>query len=203
MAEIQNLRKTTIVLTGIILEILKSYMAQDDHWKYVWVPATDKRKVMDKVNSKIVIEPAYLFSPDVCNNRPGVYVKRGNLVFGPRVGMDDIYSVNPVTGGVKYAINANIEWGINCISKSPGEAEMLAMEVSEVLICFAPIIRRDFKFDRFGVSAIGAVGLSEEYKEFFLVPIQIQGSYNEVWQITPEALPIQGIYNNINFDGCC
>jgi hypothetical protein len=199
MAEVQNLRKTTIVLTGIILEILKSYMAQDDDWKYVWLPATDKRKIMDKVNSKIVIEPAYLFSPDICNNRPGVYVKRGDMTFGPRAGMDDIYSTTSVSGSIKYVINANLNWIINCISKSPGEAEMLAMEISEVLICFAPIIRRDFKFDRFGVSVIGAVGQTEEYKEFFLVPIKLQGSYNEVWEISPEALPIQGIYNNIEF----
>lgn len=179
----KSIRKTSIALTGIILETLRQFFGQDEIYHYLPV----------ETETKIMIEPAYLWNQKNCQNRPGVYVKREDIAFGPRLGMDDLYSFDIQKGSMKYVVNVNCSMTIFCVCKEPGIAETLATKVADLMICFAPIIKRDFCFDKFGVSRMGAVGQIEESKEFYTVPIQIDGMYDETWTITPEALAIRNI----------
>ena len=184
-----NVRKTPILLTGIILEILKAHFSQEEIWKYV----------DDEASTRIDINPSFKWDPKRTQDRPGIYVKREDIVIGPRLGMDDLYHEDMRTGEKEYAINSNVSWTVFCISPQVGEAEELAMATSDVLIFFSPLLRRDYKFDMFGVTRIGAVGKMDESREFWLVPVQVEGKFNEVWPITPEALKIQSINLKVDY----
>lgn len=186
---IDTIRKTPLVLTGIILEILKSYFQQmGSQFKYQ----------VNELNSKLIIEPSFKWNPEQCQNRPGIFVKREDITFGdPRAGMDDLHTIYPIQK--KYATFGRSAWTIYCISKVPGEAEILSEKASDCLIAFAPLIRRDFRFISFGVSKIAPIGKMEESKEFWAVPIRLHSFFSESWDLSEEAVLIRDIYLKVTF----
>lgn len=192
---ITNLRKTPLLLDGIVLELLRKYFQQQEDYRYL---------PLDKVQSKLVIEPSYLWSPESCQNRPGVFVKLGNISYGnPRLGMDDLYGNNltppfNVPDGTlrEYAIMAAVDIAVHNVSKLPGEAKILAGLTSDLLLAFAPRIRRDFAFMRFAVTGIGEIGKLEESSEFWTIPVLISAGFAETWVLEQEALRLNEVYLN-------
>jgi len=183
-------RKTSIILTGIILELLRNYFKQNDSPKYT----------NDRIHSEIDIQAAYRWTPDVTQVRPGIYVKREEITIGARRGMSDIMVEAGPSGETIYNFTYNCRWSIFCISPEVGTVEELGMTVSELLIAYAPIIKKDFNFERFNVRSIGAVGKVEEAKDFWMVPIQVDGTSNESWPLQPQALPITDIQFNDTYN---
>lgn len=189
-------RKSPLLLTGILLEIIKNFFKLEEG-KFKYDP-------IDPVASKLIIEPAYLFTPDNCQNRPGIFVRREPLgYFKPRVGIDDAYSYNPIENSkgdlIEYAIMGDIAFSVLCVGKEPGEVEQLAAKATDVLIYYSPIIRREFIFKIFRVQEIGALSQLEEHKEFWMTPISLYATFSENWTIKQAAPPL----NEILFTSKC
>ena len=188
MADLQKLRKTPLVLTAVVLEVLKNWFtANSQQFKYS----------LNKLDTKLVIQPAYEFTPEDCQNRPGLYVKRDTITpqaMG-RAGMNDLYAITPTS-----QIHANLpaaDITVFTIGKYPGEVEVLAAEALDVLLYFAPVIRSDFNLLSFAVTQVGGIGLVEEAKEFWAVPIAMQLKFSDVWELTPSGLPLKTIWMNV------
>lgn len=182
--ELQFIRKTPLVLTGIVLEILKNWFkTNSEQFKY------DE----NKLETRIVIESSYKFDPADCQNRPGIYVKLGAIQpkGRGRAGFDDVNSVYP--DSVSYTAISNGTLTVFCVSKLPGEVSQLAAEVEDVLLCFSPLIRDDFKFDIFDLASINEIGKIEESIEFWTIPIQMVFGFNETWVIKELGLKIKKI----------
>lgn len=185
---VKTLRKTPLVLTGIILQILKNWFkANSDQFKYV----------NNELESKLVIEPSFLWNPENCQNRPGLFVKRGG--YSPKgmgkAGMGDLLKLGK-NAEAQYTVLPACPLMIFCIGKMPGEVEELAWEASTVLIGMAPIIRKDFNFIGFDVDNVGEIGQVEEYKEFWTVPISITTRFAETWEVQQVAPVLKKVLVN-------
>ena len=185
---VKTIRKTPLVLSGIILQILKNWFkANSEQFKYDENPH----------DSKVVIEHSYLWAPENCQNRPGLYVKRG--AYAPkglaRAGMDDLKKIG-IDAERQYTVLPACSLAIFCVSKIPGEANKLAWEAAEVLIGMAPIIKRDFNFIAFDLESIGEVGIIEEFKEFFTIPLTISTKFAEAWQVQQIAPKLKKVLVN-------
>jgi hypothetical protein len=178
---IKPLRKSPLILTGIILQVLRQWFANNsDQFKY-----TD-----EKVNSKIDISPSYNWEPDRTQSRPGLYIKRGTYMpkgMG-RAGMEDLLRLN-IKAESDYLVLPVCPVTVFCVGKLPGEVESLAWEAAQLLIAMSPYIKKDFNFLSFNVDQVGEIGQIEEYKEFWTVPIGIATSFSEDWRIK-EAAPL-------------
>jgi len=190
MQDTNYLRKTPLVVTGIILTALKKHFMLED----------DLRYSEDNVDTKITIEPSFRWTPEACQNRPGVYVKRNAVSIGnPRAGMDDLYSYDNLLSERTYAFFMDIPFTIYCISKNPGITETIAYTCFEALTVLGPVIKKDFEFNKFIVNQIGAISQIEENKELYLIPLNLDILLNETWTLRQDAQKITGIHLDSNF----
>ena len=178
---ITTLRKTPLVLQGIILQVLKNWFKLN----------SDQFKWSDNdLESRLVIEPMYQWNPENCQNRPGVYIRR--LSYIPKgqgkAGMNDLLSIGKHSE-TQHLVLPVCPMGVVCVSKLPGEAEKLAWEISELFIALSPIIKRDFGFTDFNVDQISEISKMEESKEFWMVNIQLTLKFSEAWEIQ-EVTPV-------------
>jgi len=177
----RKIRKTPLVLTGIVLQILRNWFRRNsEQFKY-----ND-----NDLESKVVIDPSFLWNPENCQNRPGIYIKRGGYIpkgMG-KAGTDDLLKIGKHSDR-QYIVLPVCPVLVFCISKIPGEVETLAWEASQLLISLSPIIKRDFNFTAFDVERIGEIGKLNKYKEFWTVPIQVTTKFAETWELE-EATPI-------------
>ena len=184
--EIDKIRKSNLVIRGILLEILRNYFSQlDGQFKY----DSDKEKTL------LVIEPAYMWDPKDCQNRPGLYVEREDMNFRTRhgrAGMNDVYAKKDTK--TEYAVFCDTPLIVQCVSKLGGEAELLAEKTSGHLQAYAPVIRKDFCFQEFYVATIGKLQQYEESKEYYTTPIVIVTQFSEKWRLVLEALPLKDIF---------
>jgi len=170
-----KLSKNGFVIIGIFLEILKEWFSKND---------TQFKYNSDPSKSKLVIEPSYEFKPELCQQRPGLFIKRGPIApkgIG-RSGTDDLLRYKE-DASKEYLILSRSNILVMCISSLPGEAELLSWESCQLLIAMAPILKRDYNFIIFNVEQIGELNKMDEYKEFWLVPISVSLGYAEPWRI--------------------
>ena len=162
-------------MTGIILQILRNWFSinNDD---YIYIKD-------EPVRSTISIKPAYDFTPEDCQSRPGVYIKRG--VYRPRGGIkasiDDKVSVN--RDSIDYLTIPECTMIVQCVAKQPAEVDRLANNVYEPLLAMSPVIKRDFDFHNFDIVGVSPVEKIEEYKDFYRVSLQIDTRFEENWRL--------------------
>jgi hypothetical protein len=171
-------RKTPIILDGIFLELFRNYFRENsENYKY-----NDNDSI-----SKIKIEVAHLFTPEDCQNRPGLYIKRG--VYSPhgggKAGIGHVYSIGNT--GISYNLHCVCNMTTILISTLAGEVDKLAEESMSLLVAMAPIIKKDFGFDFFEVIQLSSIEQHEEQKTMFTASIETRLEFNEVWTIEKDA----------------
>jgi len=176
----KGIRKTPLVLQGIVLSILKAWFAvNSEQFKYI---------PNDELQSKLVIDPSYKWNPENCQNRPGLYVKKQDYI--PRgwgkTGMDDLLKVGK-NADIQYNVLPVCPIIVFSVGKVPGEVDILAWEAAQVLLSLSPMIKRDFNFNAFDLERIGEIGIVTEHKEFWTVPISITTKFAEAWEVTQVA----------------
>jgi len=181
--QINTIRKTPLVLQNILLEVLRNFFAgSSDQFQY----SPDAR------HTKLIVEPAFRWNAQEVQVRPAVYIKRGAFQYA-RVSIDDVKSRDATEATTEYIMMANAMVTCMCISKVAGEVELLAEEVSEVLIAFKKAIREDFGFKKFEVASINEVGILEESSEHFACPILVTMQFEESWVVKLESLKLQQV----------
>lgn len=149
----------------------------------------------DSDDTNLVIESITKWEPNLTENRPAIIIKRGPWK-KIRLGMDDRHMGYILPSGETQHEN----WWqgshiIFCITNSGAEAELLAAEVYSEMQKFGPVIRKILNLKKFEVSGVGDVNILEESRQNFVVPIEINYIYSEVWSVSQSGEPI----NSFNF----
>lgn len=189
---LKTIRKTPLVLSGIVLQLLRNWFSiNGDQFKYI---------KDDPLVTKLDIDPFYDWTPEKCQNRPGIYI-----------GIGDYYPRGMGRGGMNDLMNQNVNvnqhiilpvcpYIVNIIGKVPGEVLKLSQEAFEVLMLFSPIIKQDFNFIDFYVEKISKIEKMEEYKEFWVSSIIIQTKSAEAWQLLEQGPKIKDVLINTYTD---
>ena len=186
-----NIPKTMLSITGIVIQLLKSWFSVNgDQFLY------DE----DLHSSKLVIDMSYRRDFENIQNRPGIYVKRGAFQPGgfTKAGIDDVFSHGHMDGSVKYAKFSTCRINLFLLSKNAGEVEKLARKVYDLLVHMSPVIRRDYDFKKFDVVSIGEHQQHKESADFYQVPIVIDTMFVDIWRLKLEAPVLKNIMIEMN-----
>ena len=97
---IQRIKKTPLVIVGIVLELLRIHFGQNSV-RFPWNP--------DPEASKLILEPIDQMDFEVCQKRPAIYVARGPITY-QRIAMDDLHINNPREGEKTFTKLENTEF---------------------------------------------------------------------------------------------
>jgi hypothetical protein len=182
IAENFGVDKSPTGLSRIILEILREqFKTNSKHFIYK-EPATTE---------SLAIENATAYTRGMVSVRPGVFIKRGPVIFNKIAMGDKSMGGLRSEGTVEYQLELTGAHTVFCLSRTEGECEKLAEEVSDVLIAFKPVIRQTFDFHRFEVASIGELGILEEESEVFAVPILVNYHFSSEWTLKQESLKLK------------
>lgn len=185
---IRQTRKTPLVITSIILELLRGHFGNNSprfHW------------VKDPAQTKVILDPINKLDFEVVQKRPAVYVARGPIAFN-RVAIDDLAEVERGKGILTYAKIATCTVSCLPVSKEAGEVELLAEEVSDVLNVFTSIIKKDFNFQKFDLGVISPIGVVQENREFFTTPVTVGLQWEEIWTVEQFSVPLRAVLVHLN-----
>lgn len=186
--DIKNIAKSPFVMSGIFVTMLRNWFSESTQFKYVHG---------NTVDSKVAIEPAFLFKPEVVQDRPGLTVVRGDYGNTGRLAIDDRFA-RTSTGEIK-AFRNSCSMMINCISKMPGECEKLAEEVWCLVQLLKSQVRKDFCFLEFELGTISGLKQHEEYKDFYTISITVFTSFFITFDIVEkDSVKINKIIVKIN-----
>jgi hypothetical protein len=163
--------RSFLEITGSVLQILQQWFQVNVEEKFRWDT--------DPLKTKIEIAPSFLWSPEVTQVRPGIYVKRDGWAargMGTRTGFNDNLSYSR-TGEDTYAYMPAAQISVMVIGKHAGEAEELSNSVTYCLLALAPVIRNEFNLLAFDLEAVSGIQKTEEYKEMWVIQHQCQYKY--------------------------
>lgn len=187
------------VLTGVFTRLLQEHFASPLSIEYNGQNESAKQLEeyiwnADNTQTRIQIQPVWLYNPQDIQRRPALYVKRNTTKF-ERLGLDDGWTVNPRMEGGRV-IEVRGEWHsklvvgsytIFAVGNSGAEAELLGQEVGNHFMMMGPLLRRDLKINRLAIEEIGEVALLEEFEEHFVVPVVIAYAVTATWRIREVA----------------
>lgn len=174
-------------LSGALLTVVRRHFAQPENIEvpelrhYSW-------DIDDKL-SKILIEPVYRWKPTDIQQRPAVIVKRGPWKVG-QLGIG-----NRLLGGQELEGNAEDQHQVMvtgthsffCLGTAGLEAEEIAMEVVNCLMCFSQVIREQFCLARFLLTDIAPVSKLEECQSHFGVPVNVEYAMQWNWKLIRQS----------------
>jgi hypothetical protein len=184
---IQRIKKTPLVIVGIVLELLRIHFGQQSV-RFPWNP--------DPEATGLILEPIDQMDFEVCQKRPAIYVARGPIVY-QRIAIDDLHINNPREGEKTFSKLASCTVSCLPLSKRAGEVELLAEEVAEVLNIFTSQIKQDFNFTRFNIGSIQPPGVVQENTEFFTTPTNVLLEWDETWTIKQFSPKLKTIRLNL------
>ena len=182
MAEIKDLPQNTLAATATFLTILRRFFGTSaagivSQWAYN----------KDPLQTKIFIEMAHNLVLEQVEKRPAIVVQRGTfstrrLTFGDRKESEwPNYSEASV-----YSKEIQGTMGLNVYSLEGGEAEAIANLVFELLITTEQLLEKEFKFKWLGDVSLGTLGVAEEARSIYVVPISVGPIvYDMAWANTP------------------
>jgi hypothetical protein len=128
---------------------------------------------------------------------PSVIVKRGEQKF-TRIGLNDRGDMQyPSQLGKRSFVRTGE--GIHqvlAVSAVPGEAEGLAIELTEMFNAISPVLREELPFVDFEVAGVSALQLSDELGNQSVVAVQLAYKYEYGWAlqyVTPLVSKISSV----------
>lgn len=179
------------VLTGAFVDFAQKQFMVEENILYselrrcVWTPEDD---------SKILIAPATSWLPKKTMQRPGVLFRR-NKFETQRVSINhQRQSPNATpTGDPHYSIVWGGTFTIFCLSGQPLQAEILGTEIAKKFLGFHEVLQRDLHLLRLDVVDIDGIGILEEHKQTFVVPVNLFVAFSESWFVHKQAPPLRKI----------
>ncbi len=149
----------------------------------------------DNETTKIQIQPLYKLNLQDVQRRPALYIKR-NKWSTKKLAVNDGQSVSversAATGkitrinGDKHSRMVIGSHTIFAVAKSGAEAELIAAEVFDYLISFAPILRSELCLHNFEVLDLEEIKPVKEWTDIFTIPIVV--GYAKCWTWRLEAV---------------
>jgi hypothetical protein len=138
--------------------------------------------------SKMAIESASKWIPELTEMRPSIIIKR-NAWKRMRLGIDDrmMFHLDPDAQN-RYANWWRGSHTLFCITGDGAESEKLGAEVFRELNEFGPVVRQILDLKMFQVDEVGALlKVKPDARENYAVPVTVNYVYEEFWKINQEA----------------
>lgn len=181
-----ELRKTSTVLYGIFIELLRQlYSNPDNHPmgtpKRVWDP--------DPAKSEIWIDTELRWEDEHPEKRPAIYVQLSPIGYASLVGRKDgLMGSNLREGETHHTRSGSGTVSFVHIGQTSGEACMLADATMDYLDAFCAMIRCDFGFTTFSLVNRKALGLRQkESKDRYESVVTFEFSFQDTWTIKLES----------------
>lgn len=179
------------VLTGFFIDILRQLFAAD-----VLKQQTELQKLVwsGGDGSGILIDAAANWQPTSGGQRPALLVKRGDYKT-ERITIGDALQSTGLTpeGNQRYAVMWVGSHTIFALSTNSLMAETLAHEASRHLMRFQAVIRENLKLSRLMLTDVATLGVVEEARQTFVVPINMLVAFTEHWVVEQQAPPLRAV----------
>jgi hypothetical protein len=185
----------TEIMTGIFTRLLQQHFSDPANLSYNQNTEPGQKMLEDYIwtsdntTTKIQIQPVWKYNPQDVQRRPALYVKR-NKWETKRIAMNDGMTIGPSNGQVKGEFHVRQIDGshtVFCVGRTGAEAELLGQEVTDLLMCFAPLLREDLKLHRLEVPEVDSVALVDEDVERYVVPVTATYTAMKTWRIDKVA----------------
>lgn len=187
------------LLTGVILRLAQEHFANAANLaytidfdgvkgleNYIWTK--------DPKTTGIQIEPVTKWDPTDVQRRPAIYIKR-NKWETHKLAINDGLStavIPSISGkgagnirGEKHARGVIGSHTLFTVAKEGAEAELIAAEVFDYFMSFAPILRQEFNLLKFEVLELEDIKPVKEHQEMWVVPVVV--AYASAWTWRLEA----------------
>lgn len=151
--------------------------------------------------SKILIEPVYRWNPQNIQQRPAVIVKRGPWKF-VQLAIGSRQQGQPNLDGYeedKHSVGVLGTHSFFCMGTVGLEAEEVAQEVVNCLMCFMQAIRKQFCLTRFFVTDIAPCSKIDECQDHFATPVNVEYAMQWNWNLIRQS-PIWARLDQITLD---
>ena len=175
------------LLTGLFRGLITAHFSDANN-----IEEPDLRKLIweEGPATGILVESVYRYRADNVEKRPAVLIKRNNIN-NVRITTNDLYGAD--ARGFEHFITLWVgSHTIFVIGGTGAATEILSTEVARELTEFGPAIRTELRLEKYQVLEIGEIGILEEAKQNFVIPITVGWAYDEAWMLKPEALTLMG-----------
>ena len=176
-----DLPQNTLAVSAEFLIILRrwfQYVAGANLPQWAWNPTPSA--------SKILIELAYNIQLETIQQTPAIAIQRGS--FGTRRSTFGDKAKHEWPGYSKENLYSTEVYGtmnFNVYSLEGGEAEAIANIVFEIFVTQQQLLEREFKFKWLGEPSVGPLGVIEEDRSVFIVPVTLSPVvYDMAWRNT-------------------
>lgn len=157
----------------------------------IWEPDIRNRVWSDTDQTQIQIETIARWKPTLTEKRPGLIIKRHAMTpIKQGIGGDRLQ-------GARRKLYSSLFTGSTttfCISREPGECDLLASEVWHELLQFAQEVRKKLNLVRVALAGIGELSKLEESSESFVCPVTLGYAFWDSYEIMAEdASPLARI----------
>jgi len=184
-SNLASLPLTRLMLGGILLQFLRAHFSDPDQ---ITQDAARGRVWRPDDSSAIMIAMVDQWLPTTAMMRPAILVSPDAWHPLPSKGVGDAQTQGELDPGVRtYTRLVLGSHTIFAIAEEPAEAEVIAQEVYDELLCFCPVLREDIPgLDRFSVSELGKPFEIEESTENYAVPVTVSYVTQRTWHVRPE-----------------
>ena len=186
------------IITGIFTRLVEMHYSaavniRDPVLKdYIW-----KEKGAQTLDSRILIQPYHMFRPEAAEQRPAVYVRRGQ-VFNTRLAIGDkagthLSQPGGVYLGELYARLVNGIHEIHCMAVGDMAADRLAEETYWRFMEYIPAIRDEFHFSDLQADSLLPCLKVPGGKDSYDAAFSVKWSFGCAWRLKPIAPVLKGV----------
>ena len=186
VSSLQSLLVRPFLLTGILREVLVRHFGDENN---IELPELRDLVWQEDETTRILIETARRWRPELTNMRPGLLIRR-NACTNQRMGIGNRLQMQPIDifGAERYATFWSGSHTVFCLgNRISAQAELLASEVAREIGHFAPVLQRCLKMHRLAVTEIGGLAELEEAHQNLAVPVTVSYVYEETWVVRRES----------------
>jgi len=190
---IAHMRKTPLLLYGILVEITRQFYA-DANDLPIQVAATWDP---DDTLSKLWIDTDYKWEDEHPEFRPAIYIKLKPLTYSTYSGRQtSLISVDLKEGEYRHERlgTGGAEW-IH-IGRSRGESLILAGSTMDYLDSLGTVIRDDFCFDTFQLDSLQPLSVDKESQERYRSIVSVTFTWQDLWSLKMESPKLKRLVIN-------
>ena len=186
-----RVRRGPMFLTGLFLELVKQFYADEDNLK----KGISRYDPTGKCDGAVSIVPSFKWDPDNTDVRPQIVVDIGNLTYTTK-------EVQGISGRYNYDLEEGVsEHGRVCIgtvvfahlAATMGEAVNYAEQTFDLFDAFSDVIKNDFCFEKFDLSSIVKPRMRKETPKDWECLVQANFTFHEFFGIKHESPKLKQI----------
>lgn len=176
------------LMTGIIRQLLLQYFTDEENVRNAHLRQflRDNGTWSAGVDSGLYIESLLRWRPELTESRPALVIKEGDWDW-TRVGIGDAAGEDWRTGKESFYGLWKGSHTVFAIGNEGAETQILAAEVADLLLFYAPVIAEQMNLQRFVPLQMGAPAALQESTENYVIPVSVAYIVERQWYTLPDA----------------